>query len=76
MPYCPSEDKTADLTAANEAGMIDETVPGTKRRLDGSRRILRETGAPAKAATERFAGIGTKQAGMEEEKEKRGGDSV
>ena len=27
--------------------MIDETIPGTKRRLDGRRRILRETGAPA-----------------------------
>jgi hypothetical protein len=63
MPYCPSVDKTADPTAANEAGMIDDTVPGKKRRLDGRRRISRETVAPAKAAMERFAGIGTKTGG-------------
>jgi hypothetical protein len=38
--------------------MIDETVRRPKRRLDRRRRILRETGAPPKPATERLRGLG------------------
>jgi hypothetical protein len=38
--------------AANEAGMIDETIPAPHRRLDRRRKIMREKAAPAKAATE------------------------
>ena len=52
MPYCPSEDKTAALMAANEAGMIDETIPAPQPRLDWRRKIMREKAAPAKAAME------------------------
>jgi hypothetical protein len=70
MPCWRLEDKTADLMAANEAGMIDETTPAPQRRLDGRCRAMRETAAPARAAMEAVrAGIGTTR-GREEEKEK------
>jgi hypothetical protein len=77
MCILPFGGQDADLTAASEAGMIDERVPGTKRRLDGRRWTLRGTGAPAKAAMDAaFAGIGTKQAGMEEKNKKTRGGSA